>query len=65
MSSSADYPSASFMVGGAAPAGDQALLSLGLSAEYGTSLTLHADYTMTGSDEQRLQILSFGLAWLF
>ena len=61
----AGYPSASFSVSGADPAKNQVLLSLGLSAEYGTSLTLYADYSMTGSDEQRLQIVSFGLAWLF
>ena len=50
---------------GAAPPADQLLLNLGLVAEYGTSLSLSADYSIAASDEQRLQLLSIGLAWLF
>jgi outer membrane autotransporter protein len=59
------YSGAPFNVVGAPSPGDQALFNVGLAAEYGTSLTLNVDYSIAASDEQKLQLLSLGLAWLF
>lgn len=60
-----DYPTATFTTTGTSSASDQLLLSIGLTTNYSTALSLYADYTYTGSDDQDSHLLSCGLSWLF
>lgn len=60
-----DYPAATFTVAGADPAANQAMGSLGLSAEYNKNLSLYLDFSAAIANNQNSKLLAGGLTWTF